>query len=52
MKTYEIYLYNNGVYFFQKGMKAKLNEVFEYCKNEYSYSGYIKNDNGKILRRF
>lgn len=54
MKSYRIYVYNEGVYNYQKSMHGKLSEVLEYCNNNLrQYGGYIKNyaDN-KILRRF
>lgn len=54
MKTYRIYVHNNGVFNFQKSMTAKLSDVVEYCQNNLSqYGGYIKNnDDDKILRKF
>lgn len=54
MKSYRIYVYNEGVYHYQKSMTAKLAEVLEYCNSYLSrYGGYIKNyaDN-RILRKF
>lgn len=54
MKSYRIYVQNNGVYYFTKTKEGKLSDVVNYCKEHYGeFGGYIKDENdNKILRRF
>ena len=49
MKQYSIYYYNEGVYNFQKAYSS-LKEAKE--KYNTIYRGYIKNEEGKILKRY
>lgn len=54
MKSYRIYVCNEGVYHYQKYVTGKLSDVLSYCKNVLGdYGGYIKDfADEKILRRF
>lgn len=58
MKHYRIYVQEpkTGDYHYQKTIFDTLTDVLDYCKREYSdsgYKGYISNDaDTKVLRKF
>lgn len=54
MKTYRIYVYNQGVYNYVGTGIGKLSDILIRCKEYFGkYGGYIKSQSDdKILRRF